>query len=93
MRDFCVLSSLIKSSVVMDNGRLRSFVTDDLFVNKVHAIVSAILGKYLENSCIDSGSIVLTVKRNIPDYILLKLLRSLKVSINSRGKFIILNTD
>ena len=93
MRDLSFLSSLIDNTKLQANGNLKVSISDDLFLNKVHSILSNSLVDYLESSNLLDSCIILRLKQNLPDYDLLKLLRSLKLPMNERGKFIILNKE
>ena len=93
MRDLSFLSSLIDNTKLQANGNLKVSIADDLFLNKVHSILSTSLVDYLDSSNLLDSCIILRLKQNLPDYDLLKLLRSLKLPMNERGKFIILNKE
>lgn len=91
--DLSVISKLVEKSRLNENGSLSVTIADDLFLKDVGNILSQILGSYLDSSLIKNDCIILRMKPNLPDYNILKVLRSLKLPMSDRGKFIIINKD
>lgn len=91
LSDLKLVSTLVKSSSLSDKGKLRVFIADNLFLSKVRNVLCNLLSEYVSNGEVDKNCIILTLKNDIPDYDILPVLRSLKLPITERGKFIILN--
>lgn len=91
--DLSVISKLVEKSRLNENGSLSVTIADDLFLKDVGNILSQILSSYLDSSLIKNDCIILRMKPNLPDYNILKVLRSLKLPMSDRGKFIIINKD
>lgn len=91
LSDLKLVSSLVKSSSLLDKGKLQVCIADNLFLSRVRNVLCSLLSEYVSKSDVDKNCVILTLKNDIPDYDILPILRSLKLPITERGKFIILN--